>query len=119
MDSKKILTLVVTYNEAENIRALASAVLKLLPSSHLLVVDDNSPDGTSDVVRAIQADDDRVRLICRTTERGYGSAMMTGLRAAVSDGFDVVATLDADFSHDPSDLPRLVEALGSADVAIG
>ena len=119
MESKKILTLVVTYNEAENIRALASAVLKLLPSSHLLVVDDNSPDGTSDVVRAIQADNDRVRLICRTTERGYGSAMMAGLRAAVSDGFDVVATLDADFSHDPSDLPRLVEALGSADVAVG
>src|SRR5688500_7492345 len=60
-----------------------------------------------------------VQLLMRTSDRGYGSAMIAGLRQGIGDGYDVIATLDADFSHDPADLPRLIEALGSADVAVG
>ena len=115
----KILTLVVTYNEAPNIRRLIPAIRDVLPEAAILVVDDNSPDGTAEVVRAFGERDARISCICRTTERGYGSAMITGLRHALANGFDAVLTLDADFSHDPADLPRLVEALGEADVAIG
>jgi len=115
----KILTLVVTYNEGANIRSLISDILKNVPDTSVLVVDDNSPDGTSEVVAGMQAQDSRVRVITRKTERGYGSAMMTGLQQAIRDGYDIVATLDADFSHDPGDLPRLIAALESADVAIG
>ena len=115
----RILVLVVTYNEAANIRRLVTEILTHLPTANVLVVDDNSPDGTSDVVRALQAEDSRVELVTRTTERGYGSATMAGLRRGIGDGYDVIATLDADFSHDPADLPRLIEALSAADVSVG
>jgi dolichol-phosphate mannosyltransferase len=115
----KILTLVVTYNEADNIARLIDAILANLPDTNVLVVDDNSPDGTSEIVRSLTSGNPRIQLITRTTEKGYGSATIAGLEHGVKDGFDVIATLDADFSHDPADLPRLVEALATADVSIG
>ncbi len=115
----KTLTLVVTYNEAENISRLVPAILRHLPQSHVLVVDDNSPDGTAEVVRQYGAHDSRVNVICRTNERGYGSAMIAGMRRAIEEGFEAILTLDADFSHDPADLPRLLDALSGADVTVG
>ena len=115
----KTLTLVVTYNEADNIARLVPAILRHVPQSHVLVVDDNSPDGTADVVRQYGEHDRRVNVICRTSERGYGSAMIAGMKRAINEGFDVILTLDADFSHDPADLPRLLEALNGADVTVG
>jgi dolichol-phosphate mannosyltransferase len=117
--SERVLTLVATYNEAANIRRLITEILTHVPSSDVLIVDDNSPDGTGEVVRAMQLEDSRVQLIVRPADRGYGSAMIAGLRQGIGRGYDVIATLDADFSHDPADLPRLIEALGSADVAVG
>ena len=115
----KLLTLVVTYNEAANIGQLIPAILRYVPDASVLVVDDNSPDGTSDVVRGLQARDARIHLITRTNQRGYGSATIAGLQYGLLNGYDVIATMDADFSHDPADLPRLVDALAGADVAIG
>lgn len=115
----KTLTLVVTYNEIDNIRKLVPAILQHVPQSHVLVVDDNSPDGTAAAVRAFAERDPRVNVICRTTERGYGSAMIAGMRRGIEEGFEAILTLDADFSHDPADLPRLLEALNGADVAVG
>jgi len=115
----KTLTLVVTYNEADNIARLVPAILRHVPQSHVLVVDDNSPDGTAEVVRQYGEHDPRVKVICRTNQRGYGSAMITGMRRAIEDGFDAILTLDADFSHDPADLPRLLDALTNADVTVG
>lgn len=115
----KTLTLVVTFNEADNIVRLVPAIRAHLPDSAVLVVDDNSPDGTAAAVRAMSEHDDKIAVICRTTERGYGSAMIAGMRKAIADGYDAVLTLDADFSHDPADLPRLRAALAQADVAVG
>jgi dolichol-phosphate mannosyltransferase len=115
----KTLTLVVTYNEADNIARLVPEILKHLPDSSVLVVDDNSPDGTATVVQNIAHNDPRVQVICRTTERGYGSATIAGMRYGIDNGFDALLTLDADFSHDPADLPRLRAALESSDVAVG
>ena len=117
--STRILVLVMTYNEASNIRRLIPRILETVPSSSILVVDDNSPDGTADVVRAFRANDARVDVLTRRTERGYGSATIAGLQYGVRNGYDVIATLDADFSHDPADLPRLIDALTGADVSIG
>jgi dolichol-phosphate mannosyltransferase len=114
-----VLVLVVTYNEAGNIAQLVPTILDRVPSASVLVVDDNSPDGTSDVVRRLAANDPRVHLICRTGVRGYSSATIVGMQFGVTQGYDIIATIDADFSHDPADLPRLIEALGSADVAVG
>lgn len=115
----KTLVQVVTYNEADNISRLIPAILAAVPDASVLVVDDNSPDGTSDRVREFAARDSRVHSLCRTTERGYGSATIAGLKFAIANGYDVVLTLDADFSHDPADLPRIREGLAAADVAIG
>jgi len=115
----KTLTLVVTYNEVDNIARLVTQILTHLPASSVLVVDDNSPDGTAKAVQAIADHDPRVSVICRTTERGYGSAMIAGLRYGIEHGFDFILTLDADFSHDPTDLPRLLAGLEGADVAVG
>jgi dolichol-phosphate mannosyltransferase len=109
----------VTFNEAENIGRLVPELLRHLPSGDVLVVDDDSPDGTAGIVGRLQATDHRVHLIVRRNRRGFGSAIIEGLRYALANGYDVIATLDADFSHDPADLPRLVDSLRSADVAIG
>jgi dolichol-phosphate mannosyltransferase len=97
----KTLTLIVTYNEADNISRLIPEILKHLPSTSVLVVDDNSPDGTSNVVRALGEHDPRVAVICRTNERGYGSAMIAGMRHAIANGYDSILTLDADFRTIP------------------
>ena len=115
----RTLTIVVTYNEADNIARLIPAILEHVPDSSVLVVDDNSPDGTAEIVRKIGEHDSRVQVICRTTERGYGSAMITALRHGIDQGFEAILTLDADFSHDPADLPRLRAGLSDADVTIG
>lgn len=115
----KTLTLVATYNEADNISRLVPEILTQLPTSSVLVVDDNSPDGTAQIVRTMGESDNRVSVICRTNERGYGSAMIAGLRYGIENGYESILTLDADFSHNPADLPRLLGALAEADVAVG
>jgi dolichol-phosphate mannosyltransferase len=116
---RRVLTIVVTYNEASNIARLIPEILTHVPSSSVLVVDDNSPDGTGEVVRALAALNPRIGILSRTDERGYGSATIAGMQYAVQNDYEVIATLDADFSHDPADLPRLIDALDAADVAIG
>jgi dolichol-phosphate mannosyltransferase len=116
---RRILTIVVTYNEATNIGRLLPEILRNVPTSSVLVVDDSSPDGTGEVVRALAARDPRVEILSRPAKSGYGSAAIAGFQHAVRHGYDVVATLDADFSHDPADLPRLIDALATADVSIG
>jgi dolichol-phosphate mannosyltransferase len=115
----KILTVVFTYNEASNIERLIPAILQHLPTSSVLVVDDSSPDGTADKVRGLQASDPRIQLMVRPTKRGYGSAAIDGMQYGLRNDFDAIVTLDADFSHDPADLPRLVDALSRAEVSIG
>jgi len=115
----KTLTLVVTFNEAENISRLVYEILAHVPTSSVLVVDDNSPDGTAQIVDNMAKADKRIDVICRTTERGYGSATIAGLRYGIANGYDYILTLDADFSHNPADLPRLLGALADADVAVG
>lgn len=118
-DQMKTLVQVVTYNEADNISRLIPAIRTALPHADILVVDDNSPDGTSALVREMGARDPRVQVICRTKDRGYGSATITGLHFGIDNNYDTILTLDADFSHDPADLPNLLEALDGADVTIG
>jgi dolichol-phosphate mannosyltransferase len=115
----KTLTIVVTYNEAGNISRLVPEILRHVPDSAVLVVDDNSPDGTTAVVQRLAAEDSRIAVICRTNERGYGSAMIAALQHGIANGYEAILTLDADFSHDPADLPALRRGLDHADVAVG
>ncbi|MGQ9463518.1 MAG: polyprenol monophosphomannose synthase [Candidatus Fervidibacter sp.] len=116
----KLWLVVPTYNEAENILSLLSRILRSLPNAQIIVVDDNSPDGTADVVKEFSQVDNRVHLICRPGKLGYASAIVEGLSHAISQGAQMVGHMDADFSHEPERLPDLLSALQSgADIAIG
>lgn len=120
LPSARAWVVVPTYNEADNVRALVPAILEAVPSARVLVVDDGSPDGTAGIVRELAAADDRVRLLARTAKTGLGSAYREGFKVALAEGATSVVEMDADFSHDPADIPRLLDALDQgAALAIG
>jgi len=110
-----------TYDEAGNIGPISAAILDVLPSATLLVVDDGSPDGTGHLADAFAAADPRVRVRHRLAKQGLGRAYLDGFRIALDGGARVVVQMDADFSHDPAALPGLIApiALGDADLVIG
>ena len=111
---------VATYNEKENIHDLVCEVLERVPEGHLVVVDDNSPDGTGELLDQIAAGDSRVHPIHRSGKLGYASAHRAAIGHALEHGADVVVTMDADFSHDPKHIPDLVRLVQEgADLAIG
>ena len=118
----KRLVIIPTYNEIENIEAICRAVFALEEGYHILVIDDGSPDGTAVQVQKLQNEfPDRLFLICRSGKLGLGTAYITGFKWALEKGYDYMTEMDADFSHDPKDLPRLSECCekDGADVAIG
>jgi dolichol-phosphate mannosyltransferase len=109
-----------TYNEAENVERLLAAVLaKLPPAARILVVDDSSPDGTGEIADRLAAADERIRVLHREQKEGLGPAYIAGFREALAGGAGLILEMDADFSHDPAYLPRLLEAAERADLAIG
>ena len=109
-----------TYNEADNIRPLADTILALPHGLSLLVVDDNSPDGTGGIADELAAASDRVQVIHRAHKEGIGPAYIAGFRHALASGADAVLQMDADLSHDPADLPRLLGTVESdCALAIG
>ena len=114
-----LFVVIATYNERENVESLIQKILALEPRFHVLIVDDNSPDGTGRVVKEIAAQNNRVHLLERPAKRGYGSASAEGLREALRLGARAVFTMDADHSHDPLDLPRLAQGLEQYDVVVG
>ncbi|ROS76394.1 dolichol-phosphate mannosyltransferase [Curtobacterium sp. PhB130] len=113
------LVIVPTYDEAENVAHIVAAVLDAVPNAHVLVVDDASPDGTGDVVEAIAARDDRVRLLRRTGKLGLGTAYVAGFRWGLEHGYDLLVEMDADGSHPADRLQALIDAVqGSEDVML-
>jgi dolichol-phosphate mannosyltransferase len=109
-----------TYNEAENLERIVGAVLEQLPESRrVLVVDDNSPDGTGQIADRLADADDSVEVLHRERKEGLGPAYLAGFRVALDGGAERIVEMDADFSHDPGYLPQLIEATERADLAIG
>jgi dolichol-phosphate mannosyltransferase len=109
-----------TYNEAENLEQLVAAALANLPdTARVLVVDDNSPDGTGQLADRLAAAEDRIGVLHRPRKEGLGPAYVAGFRRALNAGAERILEMDSDFSHDPADLPRLLAATAEADVAIG
>lgn len=109
-----------TYNEADNVEAIVAAARAGLPPRHrVLIVDDDSPDGTGELADRLAAGDDRVGVLHRARKQGLGPAYIAGFTAALSGGAELIAQMDADFSHDPADLPRLLAAAESADLVLG
>lgn len=115
----KALLIIPTYNEIENIERMLRIVLGLSDSLEVLVMDDGSPDGTGTAVKAMQLEEPRIHLIERPGKMGLGSAYVTGFKYALKEGFDYILEMDADFSHNPNDIPRLLEAAKSYDLVIG
>jgi dolichol-phosphate mannosyltransferase len=110
-----------TYDEADNIRPISTAILRALPEATLLVVDDGSPDGTGTIADELAAADPRIRVRHRVAKQGLGKAYLDGFRVALSAGAAFIVQMDADFSHDPATLPALLEPVvrGDADLVIG
>jgi dolichol-phosphate mannosyltransferase len=109
-----------TYDERENIESIVAALLERLgPDDRVLVIDDNSPDGTGELADAIAAREPRVSVLHRERKEGLGRAYLDGFRHALAEGADLVLEMDCDFSHDPADVPRLIAATENADVAVG
>lgn len=115
----KTLVIIPTYNERENITLLVSQILQLPDELHVLVVDDNSPDGTAEALTAAFPSNSRVHLLKREKKMGLGTAYSAGFRYALDHNYDMAITMDADFSHDPKYLPDLVKAAKDNDIVIG
>ena len=120
--SSKSLIIIPTYNERDNVNAIIDAILNLDNDFNLLIVDDNSPDGTADIVRGLQNRyQGRLNLESRKGKFGLGTAYIFGFKWALKRDYNFIFEMDADFSHDPNDLPKLLKACSedNADLAIG
>lgn len=115
----KTLIVIPTYNERENISHIVPAIWAATPDVEILVVDDNSPDGTGQVVREMQSRNARLHLLSRAGKEGLGRAYIAGFQWALSQGFDVIVEMDADFSHRPQDLKGVLTAVPQHDFVIG
>ena len=116
----KTVIVIPTYNERNNIEALIPEVLQLMPHIHIMVVDDNSPDGTADVVRRIAASNKQVSLLWREKKEGLGKAYLHAFEELSQDvGIEHIVMMDADFSHHPSYLPAILKAAETSDMVIG
>jgi dolichol-phosphate mannosyltransferase len=115
----KAVVIIPTYNERDNIVRLAGEVLAQDPALHILIVDDNSPDGTGALADELAAGNDRIRVMHRPGKQGLGSAYREGFRAALAWGADYLIEMDADFSHNPEVLPLFLEAIQENDLVIG
>ncbi|MGA1366351.1 MAG: glycosyltransferase, partial [Ilumatobacteraceae bacterium] len=104
----RAVVIVPTFNEADNIQRFLAQIRQDAPKIDILVVDDNSPDGTSTIAKEVADRLGQIKVINRTANRGYAAASRDAMRAAISDGYEVIATMDADFSHDPLVLEQLV-----------
>ncbi|MFD1662474.1 polyprenol monophosphomannose synthase [Streptomyces caeni] len=113
------LVIIPTYNEVENIRAIVGRVRSAVPEAHVLVADDNSPDGTGKLADELAAEDDHVHVLHRGGKEGLGAAYLAGFRWGLERDYGVLVEMDADGSHQPEELPRLLTALKGADLVLG
>jgi dolichol-phosphate mannosyltransferase len=115
----RVVMCIPTYNEADNLPWIVGRLRTAQPEVHVLVVDDNSPDGTGKIADELAAADDAVHVLHRTEKGGLGAAYRHGFRVALDQGYDVIGEMDADGSHQPEQLSRLLDALREADLVIG
>lgn len=115
----RIVVIIPTYNECENIKIICAGVREFAPSVDILIADDNSPDGTGLVADELAKEDSQIQVMHRTQKNGLGAAYLAGFAWAKESGYDVVVEMDADGSHRPVDLPRLLSALVDSDVSLG
>lgn len=115
----RVLVIIPTFNEIVNLPLITERVRSAVPWAHILVVDDGSPDGTGDLADKLAASDEQVQVMHRTTKDGLGAAYIAGFKWALARDYDVIVEMDADGSHSPEQLPRLLAAIAHADVVLG
>lgn len=114
-----VAVIVPTYNERDNIEIIVGRVRSAVPGADLLVVDDNSPDGTGEIADKLASEDSHIHVLHRAGKAGLGAAYIAGFRWALERGYEAVVEMDADGSHQPEELPRLLDALTDADLVLG
>ena len=119
VDASRTLVVLPTYNEAGSLEGVVAGVRSALPAAHVLVVDDNSPDGTGAIADRVADADEHVHVLHRTAKSGLGAAYLAGFRWGLSRGYDALVEMDADGSHQPEHLPDIIAALDRADAVIG
>lgn len=119
VDPAKVLIIIPTYNEKENIPRLIDAIFLNQKSVHILIVDDNSPDGTAAIVKNIQKENNLVHLLERPGKLGLGTAYLAGFKYALAKGYEFIFEMDADFSHDPKEIPNFLKAIEDSDLVLG
>lgn len=117
--NSNVLVVIPTYNERENITEVINRVLAQTPNLDILVVDDNSPDKTGDLIDELRRTEPRLNLLCRSGKLGLGTAYITGFKYALEKGYDYIFEMDADLSHDPDEIPNFLNAVKDADLVIG
>src|ERR1700753_2809649 len=117
--ASRVLIVMPTYNERQNLEIMAGRGREAVPDTDLLVVDDNSPDGTGDLADKLAEADPHVQVMHRTEKAGLGRAYVAGFTRSLDSGYDLIVEMDADGSHRPEDLPRLLAAEPGADAVIG
>jgi dolichol-phosphate mannosyltransferase len=115
----RLLVAIATYKERDNLEPLIRAIHGFVPRAEVLVIDDKSPDGTGELADALAAADGRVHVIHRAGKLGLGTAILTGMRYAVRHDYDLLVTMDADFSHHPRYLPALLAGMAGHDLMLG
>ncbi len=115
----KSLIIIPTYNELENLPRLLPVVLSKDSTINILIVDDNSPDGTASFVEGEMKKDNRIHIIKRPSKQGLGTAYIAGFKFALQNQFDLIFEMDADFSHDPNEIPKFLEEIKKSDVVLG
>ena len=115
----RVLVVIPTYNEADNIRSITERVRRSVPAVDILVTDDNSPDGTGDIADELATTDDHIFVLHRAGKEGLGAAYKAGFAWAKNKGYDAVVEMDADGSHAPEELPKLLDALRETDAVLG
>ena len=118
-DEKKALIIFPTYNEKENIEKIIAASMEKDRRIHVLVVDDNSPDGTGQIVDRLASENDKIFVLHRENKEGLGRAYLAGFKWALEHKFDYIFEMDADFSHDPKFLPVFLKTIETADLVLG
>jgi dolichol-phosphate mannosyltransferase len=114
-----VVVIIPTYNERDNLEPIVGRVRAAVPAAHVLIVDDNSPDGTGEIADKLSVADEHVHVLHRAGKSGLGTAYIAGFTWGLEHGYDVLVEQDADGSHDPADLPRMLAALAGADLVIG
>jgi dolichol-phosphate mannosyltransferase len=115
----RVLVIIPTYQERESLPLIVARVRAAVPEAHILVADDNSPDGTGKIADELAASDDHLHVLHRPAKKGLGAAYVAGFGWALAAGYDAIVEMDADGSHQPEQLPKLLAALANADVVLG